>query len=97
MSARSGGLGRGLAGIIDESLADRGLGRGVGIAQLVGQKPLAAPARVRDYVTQVAIGAITDGFGADAVVVARRDGVGLSPEVSERVPPSWKGSRGLAF
>lgn len=96
-SSRSGGLGRGLAGIIDDSLSDRGLGRGVGITQLVGRSTSLAPSRVRGFVTNIALGVIAEGFDAEAVVIARRDGTGKPPEVSERIPPSWDGSPGLAF
>jgi len=45
----------------------------------------------------MALATIADGFGSEAVVIARRDCVGEPPIVSSRVPPSWADSSGTTF
>jgi hypothetical protein len=52
---------------------------------------------VRDFVIETALGAIADGFDAEAVVIARRDGAGQLAVVSSRIPPSWEEATSLTF
>lgn len=46
--------------------------------------------------TETALSAIAEGFGAEAVAIARLDDEG-QPVVSSRVPPSWEESASLTF
>ncbi len=46
--------------------------------------------------TDTALGAIAEGFGAEAVAIARVDGAD-NPVISSRLPPSWEESSSLTF
>jgi hypothetical protein len=48
-------------------------------------------------VTDTALAVIADGFEAEAVVIARREGPERPPLVSSRIPPSWDEAGGLTF
>ncbi len=91
-----GGLGRGLAGILDDSRRPR-RDNGPGLEQLLGRQSALSPPRVRQFVTETALGAIAEGFDADAVVIVRRESHGQPMVVSSRIPPSWEESSGLTF
>ena len=95
-SRHPGGLGRGLAGILDH--AEAAIPRTVrpGLQQLLGPRVSATPPRVREFVTETALGVIADGLRAEAVAIARLDELG-QPVVSSRLPPSWEESSSLTF
>jgi hypothetical protein len=91
-----GGLGRGLAGILGDvqpPLASRRRG----LQQLLGRGFERSLSRIRQFVTDTALAAIAEGFEAEAVVIARRDGIGLPAVVSSRIPPSWEEAPSLTF
>lgn len=99
LSSRSpGGLGRDLAGILDDagSAARNNRSSSSGLKQLLGRGISVTPPRVRQFVTEIALGAIADGFGAEAVAIARLDDDD-HPVVASRIPPSWGESPSLTF
>ncbi len=70
-----GGLGRGLAGILEveppaERPADHG---GAGLDQLLGRQFSSRAASVRAFVVETALAAIAEAFGAHGVVMASRE------------------------
>ncbi len=81
-----GGLGRGLAGILEDdpptgrTSADVGTPTGAGLNQLLGQQFSTRAATVRAFVVETALAAIAEAFGAHGVVMASR-------ERSEPTPP----------
>lgn len=97
ISSRSpGGLGRDLAGILGDIGSPVRHERGNGLHRLLGRAVPATPPRVRQFVTETALSAIADGFGAEAVAIARLDDDDR-PVVSSRIPPSWEQSASLTF
>jgi hypothetical protein len=94
-SRTAGGLGRGLAGILDPVPAVTRRSR-PGLQRLLGRRDSVTPPRVRQFVTDTALGVIAEGFEADAVAIAHVDDVG-QPVVATRLPPSWEGSSSLTF
>ncbi len=54
------------------------------------------PPRLREFVTETALAAIAEGFGAEAVAIARVDGAD-DAIISSRLPPSWDESASLTF
>lgn len=95
ISRPSGGLGRGLAGIL-ETVSPGSRPAGPGLERLLGRAESATPPQVRHFVTDVALAVVADGFEAEAVAIARLDESGL-PVVSSRLPPSWDESSSLTF
>ncbi|MEM8925908.1 MAG: hypothetical protein AAGD35_20580 [Actinomycetota bacterium] len=95
LTPRLNGLGRNLAGILADA-ASRDDGMGVGLRQLLGRGASATPPRVREFITEAALGAIAEGFGAEAVAIARVDDAD-NAVVSSRLPPSWEESSSLTF
>ncbi|MEL7158086.1 MAG: hypothetical protein AAFN30_16025, partial [Actinomycetota bacterium] len=96
LASRPKGLGRNLAGILDDTIPSRRAGAGSGLGQLLGGPSATTPPRVREFVTETALAAIADGFGAEAVAIARVDGAD-DAVVSSRLPPSWDESSSLTF
>ncbi len=97
LSARHpGGLGRGLAGILDRSGAHLPRTTRPGLQQLLGPDVTVTQPRVRKFVTDTALSVIAEGFGAEAVAIARLDETG-QPVVSSRLPPSWEESSSMTF
>lgn len=92
----SGGLGRGLAGILDDSRLHQRHDR-PGLQQLLGRTPSLSPPRVRQFVADTAAGFIAEGFDAEAVVLARRESHDRHTLVSSRIPPSWDDSSAITF
>lgn len=91
----SGGLGRGLSGILDQAATpDRA---GAGLRHLLGPTPSVTPPRVRQFVVDTALAVIAEGFDADAVVFVRREDPDRPPVVSSRIPPSWDEASGFTF
>lgn len=95
LAPAGGGLGRGLSGILDQSVAPRDPSGG--LRHLLGPAPSATPPRVRQFVVDTALAVIAEGFDADAVVVVRREGADHPPVVSSRIPPSWDEASGFTF
>ncbi len=87
------GLGRGLAGIIGDTLAQA---PGSGVTELLGMERVLRSPEVRELVTRVALQSITDGFGADGVVLVRRDGAEIAALTAE-LGPSWNGFGPVSF
>lgn len=96
VATRPKGLGRNLAGILDDTIPRRRSNAGRGLGQLLGGSSPGTPPRVREFVTETALAAIADGFGAEAVAIARVDGAD-DAVVSSRLPPSWDESSSLTF
>ncbi|MCP4223503.1 MAG: hypothetical protein GY773_09200, partial [Actinomycetia bacterium] len=95
-SRHPGGLGRGLAGILDHAGTHLPRTTRPGLQQLLGRDVSVTPPRVRQFVTDTALGVIAEGFGAEAVAIARLDETG-QPVVSSRLPPSWEESSSMTF
>ncbi|MEM9131109.1 MAG: hypothetical protein AAF962_20130 [Actinomycetota bacterium] len=96
MATRPNGLGRNLAGILDSTrplAVDRNDG---GLGRLLGGPAAPTPPRLREFVTETALAAIAEGFGAEAVAIARVDGAD-DAVISSRLPPSWDESSSLTF
>jgi hypothetical protein len=91
-----GGLGQGLARILGQD-DDRSSAGQSGLHQLLGRGLPSTSKLVRDFVVETALGAIADGFDAEAVVITRRDGSGQLAVVSSRIPPSWAEATSLTF
>jgi len=71
-----GGLGRGLAGILDQTPGSEPLGfdsPGAGLGQLLGQQLSSKAATVRAFVVETALAAVAEAFGADGVVMTSRE------------------------
>ncbi|MEM7341524.1 MAG: hypothetical protein AAF467_22925 [Actinomycetota bacterium] len=92
---QASGLGRRLAGILDRNgQAQEPVA--AGLKHLIGTSGPDPSIGVRRFVTEMALGAIADGFGAEAVAIVRLD-TDCEPAVSSRVPPSWVQSSRLTF
>ena len=87
-------LGRDLSEILDG--ARQPSPSGGGLHHLFGTPRTPTPG-IRRFMVDVASAAIGDVFGAEAVVLARRDDRTAIPVVSARLPPSWDDSSGLKF
>ncbi len=88
-----GGLGRGLAGIIGDTLSQAA---GSGVNELLGVEKVLRSPEVRELVTQLALQAVVDGFDADGVVLVRRDG-GEMAALTCDLGPSWNGFDARSF
>ncbi len=89
----SKGLGRGLAGIIGDSLAQA---PGSGVTELLGVEKVLRSPEVRELVTKVALQSIVDGFDAEGVVLVRRDGDEMATLTTD-LTPTWNGFTPLSF
>lgn len=89
-----GGLGRGLAGILD---VDPPQGKvssengGAGLNQLLGQQFSTKVASVRAFVVETALAAIAEAFGAHGVVMASRERPSSTPSGHYRYRSAAKG------
>ena len=95
-SRSAGGLGRDLAGILDRAGSRSHRQQRPGLQQLLGRRVSVTPPRVRQFVIETALSVIAEGFGAEAVAIARLDEAGR-PVVASRIPPSWEESSSLTF
>lgn len=95
-SRSPGGLGRGLAGILDRSEGSNA-DEGSGLGQLLGRPVERSSPRVRRFVADLALEAIASSFDAEAVLLVRRDDDRPSSVICTRVPPSWQDRPGLEF
>ena len=84
------GLGRGLAGILDDRLDVNREVEGSGLEQLLGRSTPVDHPKIRQFVAERALGVIADGFDDEAVVICRRERRAGSAMVSSRIPPSWR-------
>lgn len=87
------GLGRGLAGIIGDTLSQA---PGSGVNELLGVEKVLRSPEVRELVTQLALQAIVDGFDANGVVLVRRDN-GEMAALTCDLGPSWNGFDAQSF
>ena len=82
-----GGLGRGLAGILDQSPSGKAetlTEPSPGLGQLLGPQVSSKTAGVRAFVAETALAAVAEAFGADGVVMVSRDRATATSDV----PPS---------
>jgi hypothetical protein len=86
-----------LARILNRSGSSRSGESPGGLEHLLGRGLPSTSRLVRDFVVETALSAIADGFDAEAVVIARRDGSGQLAVVSSRIPPSWSEATSLTF
>lgn len=91
------GLGRGLAGILDDRLDTARDVEGSGLEQLLGRSAPVDHPKIRQFVAERALGVIADGFDAEAVVICRRERSAGSAMVSSRIPPSWRNGSTAVF
>jgi len=92
----AGGLGRGLAGILDRPGIGVGRASRPGLHQLLGADVSATPPRVRQFVTETALTVLAERFDAEAVAIVRRDEAG-QPVVASHLPPSWDDTSSSTF
>ena len=90
----STGLGKGLAGILGETLD---VAPTVGLAELLGSQKVRRSPAVREMVTELAISSIATAFGTDGVVIVRRDDEGKLATVASKIPAGWSGLDPLMF
>lgn len=78
-----------MAGILDDTLMMSTDSQASGLNQLLGSdEPLEQP-KIRQFVAETALTVIADGFGAEVVVICRRERAGEPTMVTSRIPPSW--------
>ncbi len=87
-------LGRGLAGILHDAYSVERAPEVAGLLGLVNSEDIPA---VRQLVTELALGAIVEGFDAEGVILARTDEAKTSPIVSTRLPACWQRLDGPGF
>lgn len=88
------GLGKGLAGILGDALATE---RAPEVSNLLGAATVRRDPEVRKLVTELALDALADGFGADMALIVGRDDDGGLASVSPRLPASWNTLDSIAF
>ena len=88
------GLGKGLAGILGETLA---VAPTSGVAELLSSQKVRRSSAVREMVIEAAISAIASAFSSDGVVIARRESAGHLAAVASELPASWVGLDPLMF
>ncbi len=88
-----GGLGRGLAGILGDAL---GTDRAPEVSKLLGAEATVRPPRIREMVARLALGAVRDRFGAEAVLMARLD-QGDPVALTTSAGPAWGSDEGARF
>lgn len=88
-----GGLGRGLAGILGDALDTH---RAPEVSALLGAEATVRPPRVREMVARLALGAVRDRFGAEAVLMARLD-QGDPVALTTSAGPAWGSDEGARF
>ncbi len=90
-SVKPSGLGKGLAGILDDALSYQ---RAPEVSTLLGVRNTP---EVRRLATELALTALAEGFQADGVVVVSRSGPGRSATVASKLPEGWSGLDGEGF
>ena len=87
------GLGRGLAGILGDALITD---RAPEVSALLGAEAAVRPPRIREMVARLALGAVRDRFGAEAVLMARLD-QGAPVALTTSAGPAWGSDEGARF
>ncbi|MDA3040198.1 MAG: hypothetical protein O3C27_11870 [Actinomycetota bacterium] len=80
------GLGKGLAGILGDALA---YDRAPEVSQLLRVSGVRRHPEMRRLVSELALGSMAEGFGAQSAVLVSRDGDGRLSSVAARLAPNW--------
>ncbi len=87
-------MGRGLAGILGDALAAE---RAPGVSQLLGLTGVRRHPEVRRLVSELALSAMADGFGAQTVLLVSQDADGRLSSMATRLAPNWNLLDAVAF
>lgn len=89
----SGRLGRGVAGIIGDAFDTA---RAPEVSALLGAESTVRSPRIREAVTRLALAAVRDRFGAEAVLMASLD-QGEPVRLTTVAGPAWGSEEGASF